>query len=158
VSAVTPPRQLQGAKYSPNLGRWLARNRRQFGDRPGVYRDADSVLFFGKIEDHGFFIGARMWGVLAGNKRGSIYAYEPRIGLELTEVEGFWDRYAEQGRCAMDPEHRTSFIGDDTRWQVDGDHRECLWCGQCSQTLRRWTEHVERSAWAIATPTEGIAA
>lgn len=51
------------------------------------------------------------------------------------------------GRCAIDPDHMMHFVGDDTRWLTDNDHRECLWCRKHSQKLRHWVESVEHSAW-----------
>lgn len=145
------PHKLVGDKYSPNLRRWLTRNRRWMNNLPLVYRWRDGGLYIGRKEaDDNWFSGARLWGVLSGGKSGVVYAHPPGWAQHLVEIEGFWQRYAETGRCAIDPEHSRGFIGDETRWQINGDHRSCLWCGECQQTLHRWTEQVNRSAWRPA--------
>ncbi|GAM01719.1 hypothetical protein [Sphingomonas parapaucimobilis] len=146
------PHKLVGDKYSPNLRHWLNRNRRTYRSYPLVYQWEDGGRYIGWLDDDdvGYFTGTRLMGALSGGGMGKIFAHVPSWAAQLTEVEGFWQRYVDQGRCAIDPEHKTSFIGDDTRWQVEGDTRNCLWCGNCTQALHRWTEQVERSAWKDA--------
>ncbi len=144
------PHTLVGAKYSPNLAKWLKRNRRWMNNLPLVYRWQDGGLYIGHRDDDGWFSGARIIGVLCGGKSGTVYAYPPEWGQHLVEQADFWDRYAAVGRCAIDPEHKRSFIGEDTRWLVNGESRQCLWCGQGHQTLHRWSETVEHKAWRSA--------
>jgi hypothetical protein len=143
------PWNLVGDRYSPNLRKWLMRDRRWMTlNLPLVYQWGDGDLYIGRREkDDGWFTGSRLWGVLNGGGMGTVHAYPSCWSQNLTEVLGFWDRYATSGRCAIDTDHSRSFIGDETRWAVDGDHRNCLWCGQHSQSLHRWTETIDRSAW-----------
>jgi len=144
----TEPWKLIGDKYSPNLRKWLTRNKRWMNNLPLVYRWKDGGLYIGRKEvDENWFSGSRLWGVLTGGKSATVFAHVPDWAQHLTEVEGFWHRYSVIGRCAIDPEHTRVFIGDETRWQIDGDRRLCLWCNACDQELQRWTEQVERSAW-----------
>lgn len=46
----------------------------------------------------------------------------------LEVVDGFWDRYLEVGRCAIDPGHQEHFSGPE-RFSIQGNIRTCLWCG-----------------------------
>jgi hypothetical protein len=135
-----------GARFSPNLHAFLKNKRNQSILRFGrVYKDADGVLWLG-YPDAEFFIGDRLISVLCNGARASTAAHV-RVVKGLVEVEGFWNDYRHYGRCAVDPEHKMHFVGDDTRWSVKGDQRECLWCGKATQNMRRWTETVERSEW-----------
>lgn len=148
VTAINPA---NGAKYSPNLYRWLTLRRsahRAWTSR--VYRDADGTLWIGRL-DMGDLIGARLIAVLCnGAKEASACWVNLR---HLVEVGDFWPRYVRDGRCAIDTEHTRHFIGDDTRWAVQGDTRDCLWCGMASQVLRRWTETVARQGWENKSST-----
>lgn len=145
---------LTGDRYSPNLRRWLKRNgSRSFGRTPKIYRDRDNILFIGEIDDERWFSGSRLWRVLCVGGRAEVYAY-PGKAEELTLIEGFWERYAAIGRCAIDVEHGRYWIGDDTRWAVDGNTRTCLWCGDHTQHLRRWTETKARERWEPASAIE----
>jgi hypothetical protein len=65
----------------------------------------------------------------------------------MTEVEDFWDRYSEVGRCAIDTTHWMFFIGDAGRWLEDGETRTCQWCGKHTQRRHTIVETVERSEW-----------
>jgi hypothetical protein len=145
VQAIHPSR---GAKYSPNLHRWLsARAQVRQLERMKVYQRDDGALFVGFVHD-GDFIGARLMSVLCDGAKADSWC-SPQ-GSRFTEVPDFWERYTRDGRCAIDTEHRQWFIGDETRWSVDGDTRRCAWCGNASQVLRRWTEAVPREAWKPA--------
>ncbi|MBB4856970.1 hypothetical protein HNO88_000267 [Novosphingobium chloroacetimidivorans] len=141
---------LTGDKYSPNLRKWLVQAR--FGGAlPTVYTDKDACRWIGWIDEETWFIGTRLAQVLGRGRRAEIGCWTFPVS-DLSPLDGFWKRYAEIGRCAIDTAHASYFIGEDTRWQVDGDRRDCLWCGDHTQTLKRWTEEVEREAWVEATP------
>ena len=142
VRAVDPR---NGAKYSPNLHRWLTmRNKKHHAWTSRVYRDQGGMLWIGML-DLGDLIGARLMNVLCYGTKAESFCY---VGMRsLVEVSDFWPRYVADGRCAIDTEHRKSFVGDDTRWTQDGDTRACLWCGKAKQVLVRWTESVERHEW-----------
>ena len=136
-----------GARFSPNLHAFLKNPRNQSLLRFGrVYTDAAGALWLGYPDDE-FFIGVRLLTVLCGGARSPASAYVRQVPA-LTEVEGFWNDYRRYGRCAVDPSHRMSFVGDDTRWTTNGEKRDCMWCGKASQRMRRWTETVERTEWA----------
>lgn len=96
-----------------------------------------------------WFHGAQLMAVLCKGRRESSKAIPYRHFGGLTLVEHFWPEYRRIGRCAIDPAHEISFIGDDTRWSysVARDQRSCLWCGECTQVLETWTETITRSAW-----------
>lgn len=136
-----------GAKFSPNLYAYLRspshRSLRHFGT---VFQDSRGVQWLG-FWMSGDFIGVRLIEVLCNGLRA-------RLGVQmlllngLVELENFWERYRTVGRCAIDPEHGLHFAGDDNRWSVKADKRTCVWCGDATQTMRRWTEPVERSEWA----------
>jgi hypothetical protein len=147
VRAVDPR---NGAKYSPNLHKWLTmRGKKHHAWTSRVYRDRIGTLWIGML-DHGDLIGARLMNVLCyGTKAGSCCWVNLR---GLVEVADFWPRYVRDGRCAIDTAHRECFIGDDTRWTQDGDTRTCLWCGKARQVLTRWTESVERQEWRNLQP------
>ena len=133
-------------RYSPNLYKWIMnRNNptRKWASR--VYKDSDGTLWIGFIDD-GDFIGARLMSVLC-NGSGAWSACYGSLKLGLVEVIDFWDDYIKRGRCAIDQDHSMYFIGDETRWRAEGDTRECLWCGNVRQRLKKWSEVVEREKW-----------
>lgn len=137
-----------GAKFSPNLHKWLTHRERKYrGWTSRVYRDAEGVLWVGMLDDGGM-LGARLYGVLCNGSQEPSACWVNLKGL--VELDGFWLRYMADGRCAIDTEHARHFVGDDTRWTVDGDARSCLWCGKARQVLARWTETVERQKWLPA--------
>lgn len=145
LAAIRPS---QSGKYSPNLYRWLTnRERRHRAWTSRVFRDHQGVMWIGMF-DLGDFIGARLYGVLCnGAREGSAW----QVGVRgLVEVADFWSRYVSGGRCAIDTKHERHFIGDDKRWAVNGDTRECLWCGCVTQSLHLWTEVIERQEWRNA--------
>jgi hypothetical protein len=147
VAAIHPSR---GAKYSPNLHKWLTQLMNKHRARTSsVFRDRDGVLWIGRLDDGLYLIGRKLNQVLCGGRKAESMAYILKQLGPLEEVTDFWTRYTADGRCAIDPEHKMHFVGDDTRWRTTGDHRECLWCGNHSQKLRRWVEQIQiaRSAW-----------
>jgi hypothetical protein len=150
VSAVNPSK---GAKYSPNLYKWLTmRSRKHHAWTSRVYRDGDGVLFIGMMDD-GDLIGALLMNVLCYGTKAESWCFTKTA--DIVEVADFWPRYTAQGRCAIDAAHKMHFIGDDTRWTQDGDTRACLWCGKAQQVLTRWTEAVERKEWRDVHPNTG---
>lgn len=142
VAAIHPGK---GAKYSPNLHKWLTmRSKRHHAWTSLVYRDVDGMLYIGMMDD-GDLIGARLMNVLCYGTKAESWCYTKT--LDMVEVADFWPRYMRDGRCAIDTEHKRHFVGDDTRWTQDGDTRACLWCGKAQQVMVRWTESVERHEW-----------
>lgn len=135
----------KGAKFSPNLHKFLSSrynaNMRKYAH---VYRDADGTLWIGFPDDY-FLIGRRLASVLC-SAEGQIFAHS-NLG-PLTEVTDFWANYVRVGRCAIDSEHQHSFINDETRWEVHGDSRSCLWCGKVHQKLERIPKTVIHEVWS----------
>lgn len=145
LSAIDPR---NGAKYSPNLYGFLSsRKNRIIAKCARVYADTEGVLWVG-YQDDDYLIGARLMHVLCEGSRARVFAYA-HIGA-LSELEDFWMRYVADGRCAIDPDHKTYFIGDETRWSGGGTERCCIWCGKARQRLERWVERVERERWVTA--------
>lgn len=150
------PALLKGDKYSQNLrkyakklhshSRFLGENR-SYGD---VFRDVDGNLHMGIMDDM-FLIGAQMSHIICDPSTG---VYANRNIAKMTPIPDFWGRYAEDGRCAIDPDHSTAFIGDETRWMEGFISRTCLWCGKHSQRLHRRQEIVHREQWEPMTDTD----
>lgn len=151
VRAVDPR---NGAKYSPNLHRWLTmRGKKHHAWTSRVYRDNAGTLWIGML-DLGDLIGARLMNVLCYGTKAESCCWVNLRGL--VEVADFWPRYVADGRCAIDQAHERHFVGDDTRWTQDGDTRACLWCGKAQQVLVRWTGTVERQQWRDLQPNDQI--
>lgn len=131
VSAIHPR---NGAKYSPNLHAWLTKRDKKYRAKTSrVFVDEKGTLWIG-FQDDGYLIGSRLMSVLCEGKKAESFAFG-YLGT-LTEVPNFWADYTAKGRCAIDPEYKMYFVGDDTRWRTAGNHRECLWCGARVQKLR----------------------
>lgn len=145
MSDAFQPKKWVGEKYSPNLNKWLAKNQRHRA--PSVFRWQEGGFYIGWREDDDWFSGTRLRSVLCDGRKAQVYAHVPSWGTELILIPDFWERYAKIGRCAIDEDHTTAFIGDQTRWAVVEDTRECLWCGDCRQILHRWQETVDHQAW-----------
>ena len=139
-------------RYSPNLYKWLtARGKEYRSTHSRIYRDHDGMLYIGMMDD-GFLIGSRLGKVLCEGAKAESWCYgQTRLMVEVTD---FWQRYVRDGRCAIDTEHNTHFVGDGSRWAIDGDRRTCLWCGNAEQVLTRWTETVQRELWINSPPAE----
>ncbi|WP_247655481.1 hypothetical protein [Hydrogenophaga aromaticivorans] len=137
----------QGAKFSPNLYRWLTLHRRKHRVWTSrVYTDKQGVLWIGML-DLGDLIGSRLYGVLCNGSQEESCCWVRTQGL--VEVTDFWPRYMRDGRCAIDTGHEQFFLGDETRWKTDGEERECQWCGH-SQVMSRRTETIEHKVWVTA--------
>lgn len=126
--------------FSPNLYRWLRKNRfmRCFADR----YEAHGIEYLGFLDDTGVLVGSRLWGILCNGVAEQKWSFLHLVG-HVTH-RPLWRDYLLRGRCAIDPAHRENFLGD--RFSVDGDRRTCRWCGyvqrlevfQVSETRRRW--------------------
>jgi hypothetical protein len=142
VEQVSPDK---GAKYSPNLYRWLkGQKSRAWALR--VYRCTDNILWIGMLDGREL-IGSKLIGVLSNGKNEPTAAWQ---GIDAVEVDGFWARYVADGRCAIDVDHSMYFLGDDTRWHTVDQNRSCLWCGKATQTFKRWTETVQCEGWVAS--------
>ena len=144
-----------GAKYSPNLYRWL-KQRPHWSEVDVFQTTADTLilgpkgtLIIGFVDVRDFWGNQLMHVLCEGVKAGS-WCYLGAAS-HVEKIEGFWDRYITDGRCAIDPEHQVTFLNDDTRWQVRGNTRSCLWCGKATQVLNRWTQTIEHERWETTT-------
>lgn len=134
----------RSCSFSPNLYRWMKRRAHFYldgGVAEGVYRvkpGTSSAEHFGAgtlmigWPINGYpgdtdFSGVRLMQALCiGSK--AIRACYSNMAPDLEPVEGFWDRYLQVGRCAIDPEHQEHFAGTD-RFVEKDDTRKCIWCG-----------------------------
>jgi hypothetical protein len=139
-----------GAKFSPNLHSFLSmRRRRHTLQYMRVYVDKDKTLWIGYF-DTDCFIGNRLMQVLCYGPKSETFAYVKM--KDLVEVPNFWKNYQKVGRCAIDTEHKQYFVGDDTRWSLQGDHRSCQWCGRGHQRLQQKVTQEVRTEWVPAEP------
>ncbi len=145
----------RSAAFSPNLYQWMKQRAHFYMDggvAQGVYRvkpgtsTADAfgagTLMIG-YPNNGYagdtdFSGVRLMDVLCNGRKALCWCYA-NMAPDLEVVGGFWDRYLQVGRCAIDPEHQEHFTGAD-RFGMDGDIRKCLWCGH--QQRQRRSERV----------------
>jgi hypothetical protein len=140
-------------RYSPNLHAWI---RQQWGDtncQIVVTNTCEFGPYIGAIDAAGWVIGSQLNSVLCNGKRANTWALTPNHHSLIAGVdEAFWPRYIRDGRCAIDQDHQGFFIGDETRWNLTGSVRECLWCGHHVQVKLDWTEivAVNHSAWVPA--------
>lgn len=131
--------------FSPNLYRWMKCRAHFYSDggvAEGVYRvkpGTSTAEYFGDgtmmigYPMNGYpgdtdFSGVRLYHALCNGSKALSWCYT-NMAPDLELVEGFWDRYLQVGRCAIDPEHQTHFSGGE-RFIVNGNVRKCLWCGQ----------------------------
>ncbi|AHJ13110.1 hypothetical protein [Sulfurospirillum multivorans] len=117
-----------GDKFSPNLHKWLKENFREREFETKVFINNDGARFIGFFDDDGWFYGSNLMGVLCNGKKECTGAYQPSSVKDYQEIQGFWDNYAKDGRCAIDPEHEEHFRGN-TRWIEHGNVKTCTWCG-----------------------------
>lgn len=142
LSDISPAR---GGKFSSNLHRWLVRDRQAYRSAafPGVFTGKDGALWIGRWHDD-YFVGVRLMGVLCSGLEAKKFAYR---SPNLVQVDDFWPKYANVGRCAIDPAHEEFFMGDETRWRLVEDTRTCLWCQACVQKRRSHTEQRLVETW-----------
>jgi hypothetical protein len=136
----------RSSSFSPNLYAWMRRYAhfyREGGHIDNVYRVVDGsplastfgfgagVLLIGRrydqYEGDTDFSGIRLIEALCKGAKASRVCYVGAM-RSLEPVEGFWERYLEVGRCAIDPTHAEHFVHAD-RFAMNGDTRTCLWCG-----------------------------
>ncbi|MHB1630682.1 hypothetical protein [Acidithiobacillus sp.] len=146
LAAINPR---NGPQFSPNLYRFLKKRGPAWAGTCRVYRDADNILRIGLLDD-GWLHGAWLMGVLCYGPLERVWAHLPGSLGGLQEIPQFWTDYMRVGRCAIDPEHKMSFIGDESRWAVQGDERSCLWCGNAHQKLETWVEKARHDRWVAA--------
>ena len=137
-----------GPQYSPNLYRWMKSISKDWRDVARVFTGSDGYLFIGHCFDDNF-CGAKMNTVLCNGVKAMPFSYPASVVSH--EIHDFWPEYERIGRCAIDKEHTQYFIGDETRWKVEGETRHCLWCGNHTQHLKRWEEVVQHEKWESAS-------
>lgn len=124
--------------YSKNLHKWMKSHGRT-GDT--VYQASAgsklarvygvTALFIGQpyndYEGDTDFSGVLLMQVLCMG-RNVVRSCYAGSAPGLTEVAGFWSRYEQVGRCAIDPRHEVLFRDNEHRFHhVDGK-RACKWC------------------------------
>lgn len=132
------------AAYSPNLHQWLRRH--GTGRKEGLVLDSVyRVRARSKLAEHygdgAFVIGSPYAAYEGDTDVSGVHlmnvlchgADASRVGLagaleSLEEVADFWTRYQQIGRCAIDPEHKTSFV-DSVRYTAANGVETCQWCG-----------------------------
>lgn len=146
--------------YSPNLHKYVKRFAKEMGDWkfPDIYQDCkEEGLFAGCLyigymdstEGPNGFVGARLNRVLCSGA--SVYGRERGWFIDLgpsnmRRIDGFWDKYFAVGRCAIDSDHKTYFVGDEGRYTLDGDIRVCNWCGAKHKRrieVKTYTKEIE---------------
>jgi hypothetical protein len=140
-------------KYSPNLYAWIIK---QWGglDANLVVTRADDWggRWIGHLDEDGWLFCSSLMGVLGHGAKEETCAIQNTTRVDIA----FFERYIQDGRCAIDPNHRMEFIGSQTRWLVvpasgaKPERRECLWCGHHVQVKLDWTETVHKSEWVPA--------
>ncbi len=143
-------------KYSPNFYRFLtSRKRRLFAAYSTGYRHEDGSIWFGHIDPDSqtWFTGCQIMRIFCVGAGAEIFAH---VGLakHLTPIPDFWELYREKGRCAIDPEHKISFVGDEaSRYAYQGDVRTCRNCGAKHRRVRH-EEVVVSETWASLDAAE----
>ena len=133
-----------GPQYSPNLHRWLnSRRNKARAWAMRVYRQTNGTLWIGMLDGREL-IGSKLMAVLCNGPKETTAAWQCVVAVEVPD---FWKNYTAIGRCAIDTAHSMHFTDDESRWLTHGDERQCQWCGNCRQTLKRWTETFERECW-----------
>lgn len=130
----------RGEKYSPNLYKWLRKRMRQLDTEYNVFTGEDGRLYVGYVCD-GSFCGCLLNRVLCRGAKSESGCYG--AARHFTLVPDFWERYAAVGRCAIDSTHRVVNYLDVERFIVDGDTRECRWCGHKQVKKTRQVVTVE---------------
>lgn len=133
------------AKFSPNLYAYLRKCSGTFLARVRVFEEADGTQWIGYLFD-GDLIGARLSQVLCYGAKVQNFSFS-RVAERLQEVEGFWEQYAQDGRCALDRKHLMYFAGDASRWSVNGTTRQCQWCSKAAQRLVRQEVVTHKESW-----------
>lgn len=130
--------------FSPSLHLWMKRHThvyRDGGHADVVYRVREGsraaksfgagTLLIGRAYDSyegdTDFSGIPLMEALCNGAKAERVCY-PGIMGSLEQIEDFWTRYLQVGRCAIDPDHVEHFINAD-RYAMSDDIRTCLWCG-----------------------------
>lgn len=127
--------------FSPNLHKWVKHWAKTHPEHmlPEVWLENDGLKLLrigyqsrGEKESKTCgFVGVRLNAVLcngtsANKERGWFTNLGPG---NMTHIADFWERYLQIGRCAIDTDHKTGFIGDEGRYVMAGKIRTCTWCG-----------------------------
>lgn len=139
------------SKYSRNLHQWMkARSRPNLIK---VFTDPAGRLTIGYLTNRsevGVWLEvAPLTSVLRSGRKSRLFSFLVGPIFAMTEVEGFWERYKAEGVCAIDPEHKMCFAGDESRWFQDGDTRTCQWCGNRTERLETKTVAATGEEWKI---------
>ncbi|MBA9965067.1 hypothetical protein D7S56_20955 [Ralstonia pickettii] len=137
---ISPSRSIS---FSPNLYAWMKKEGHFYSDgghAEQIYMvlpksqlaecfGAETLMIghpYNQYEGDSDFSGIRLFSALCLGARAGRMCYSGAMG-SLKLVAGFWERYLEVGRCAIDPEHQEHFVGGE-RYAIRGETRSCLWC------------------------------
>lgn len=123
--------------YSANLVRWLKAHGRDGDEIYSVFPGAGlaeiygpGALFLGQpfSDNHADtdFSGVLLMGALTFGRDAKRFCHAGKT-TQLRPLEGFWQKYIDQGRCAIDPEHRVMFKENNRIIESHGA-RVCAWC------------------------------
>jgi len=130
--------------YSPNLYKWMRARHNIIRAYVRLYREVSTGhLYLGYQDEDSWFYGAMLNRILTVGSRAWVGAMMPERRFE--HVSGFWDEYLKLGRCAIDKDHETNFLGN--RWEEGENDRVCLWCGR-EQTKKQKTVSRIVTYWA----------
>ncbi|WP_409286893.1 hypothetical protein [Pseudomonas guariconensis] len=124
--------------FSRNLHRWLTHvgrpgdtvYRAQTGSSFAQVHGADTLIIGQPYDEYPGdtdFSGSLLTQVLCLG-RAAVRSCHSNATSDLLEIDGFWQRYVEVGRCAIDPEHKMHFRDDNDRLEVVGGLKTCNWC------------------------------
>ena len=129
-------------KYSRNFWRWMKKNKAHHATvmfsrwnlidgALDIERDESKtqmgniiILPYISYSKEQSVTGTKLVQILTHGAKATVWAYPPNKE-EYQPLDSWMDSYIKHGKCWLDPEH--SFY--DERWNVQGNHRECKWCG-----------------------------
>ena len=103
-----------------------------------------SSIYIGFLDEDGYFMGARLTEICCNGAKTKTWAYPPK---DFTPIVDFWERYSENGKCVIDPEH--TFYYQKDRYELGGSLRACKWCGRIER-LRIVDRVVKDEVWEVA--------
>ena len=144
IKAVHPK---NATKFSPNLYKFLASGKNPSASQYQVFKDENGTLWIGRLDaEEGWFTGCRLMQALTIGSAATNGSFGLKQFKSFTLIEDFWQKYLEDGRCAIDPAHVVHFI-DETRWSCKKGTRECLWCGKSRQKQETYKVTETRTRW-----------
>lgn len=123
-------------KYSQNLYKWLAREKKQSPElfkTLGFFKHKNGSIYIGHVVDR-WFRGVQLNSVLCQGLRAKVGCYSTSPD-NWKPMKTMLAKYERIGRCAFDKAHERYFLNSNSRWEVAGKKRHCNWCGNHSQRM-----------------------